>query len=466
MRLVIEYIQQFKHFQRNARLFLISNVLSGVTVGILLVLYNLYLISLGYHADFVGVVLFVGTIGAGLTIFPAGACIDRFSGKIILISSSTLIGIAGAGQILFRQPLPLLISSFIVGVGLAFLLVITAPFLTLNSTPEERPHLFSMNISLSLITLVLGEVIGGVLPIWFQSIPWLMAPLPYRVSSLLAIQPDARSYQLALLFAGVIALPSFIPLFMMSNVRPPRRTNHMSSLQLSPKNTASEMPVYSRGASSRSPLPAFLSYTISLINIFLHSAFFFLVLVYVLTGFGAGLFIPYFNIYFVQHLNASPALFGLIDGAANAITALLTLTTPRLAKRLGKINAITLTRLASIPLLLTIGLTSILPLAAFFYLFRQGTMDMSAGILQVFSMESVAEKHRGLANSSYQAAFQVPWAVAAPIGGLIIVHFGYPPIFLLGAFFYILTIIILWARFGSRKLAESDEATQTQAVPL
>jgi len=213
-------------------------------------------------------------------------------------------------------------------------------------------------------------------------------------------------------------------------------------------------------------LPAFLSYTISLINIFLHSAFFFLVLVYVLTGFGAGLFIPYFNIYFVQHLSASPALFGLIDGAANTITALLTLTAPRLAKRLGKINAITLTRLASIPLLLIIGLTSILPLAAFFYLFRQGTMDMSAGILQVFSMESVTEKHRGLANSSYQAAFQVPWAVAAPIGGLIIVHFGYSPIFLLGAFFYILTIIILWTRFGSRKLAESDEATQTQAVPL
>ncbi len=70
---------------------------------------------------------------------------------------------------------------------------------------------------------------------------------------------------------------------------------------------------------------AFFSHTISLINIFLHSAFFFLVLVYVLTGFGAGLFIPYFNIYFVQHLNASPALFGLIDGGANAITALLTL---------------------------------------------------------------------------------------------------------------------------------------------
>jgi MFS family permease len=476
MRLVIEYIQQFKHFQRNARLFLISNVLSGITAGILLVLYNLYLISLGYHADFVGIVLFVGTIGAGLTIFPAGVCIDRFSGKIILIFSSLLIGAAGAGQILFRQPLPLLISSFVVGVGLAFLLVVTAPFLTLNSTPEERPHLFSMNISLSLITLVLGEVIGGVLPFWFRSIPWLMAPLPSWTSSLLATRFDARSYQLALLFAGVIAIPSFIPLFMMNNIRPNRRIKHSSSLPSSPDNIISQTSVSSidiplEPASARW-LPwaareeAFFSHTISLINIFLHSAFFFLVLVYVFTGFGAGLFIPYFNIYFVQHLNASPALFGVIDGGANAITALLTLTAPRLAKGVGKINAITLTRLASIPLLLTIGLTSILPLAAFIYLFRQGTMDMSAGILQVFSMESVTDKHRGVANSSYQAAYQVPWAAAAPIGGLIIVHFGYTPIFLLGAFFYILTIIILWVRFGSRKRAGSDEATQTQAVPF
>ncbi len=492
MRLVIEYIQQFRRFERNARLFLLSNVLSGVTAGILLVLYNLYLISLGYHADFVGAILFIGTIGAGLAIFPAGVCIDRISGKIILIFSSVLIGIAGVGQILFRQPLPLLISAFVAGVGLAFFLVITAPFLTLNSTPEERPHLFSMNISLGLITLVLGEVIGGVLPTWFRSIPWLMAPLPYGASSLLSSQPDARSYQLALLCAGIIALPSFIPLFMMSNVRPSRRNysegdvlegNQQTctgerevdmergrlrrSLPVSSTRIVSETNVSSQSFWEWLPLRRVSwQYVWTQLNTLLHSAFFILLLVYVLTGFGAGLFIPYFSIYFVQHLNASTALFGLIDGGANAITALLTLTAPRLVKRLGKINTITLTRLVSIPLLLTIGLTSILPLAALFYLFRQGAMDMSAGILQVFSMESVSGKRRGLANSSYQAAFQVPWAIAAPIGGLIIVHFGYSPIFVLGAFFYFLTIVTLWAKFGwrRRRQARFDEATPTKPI--
>src|SRR5438309_6754992 len=114
MRLPLNYIQQFGHFQRNARLYLISNALSGVTTGILLVLYNLYLVSLGYHTDFIGAVLFIGSIGAGLDIFPAGACIDRFSGKAILICASALIGVACARQILFLQALPLLVSASIV----------------------------------------------------------------------------------------------------------------------------------------------------------------------------------------------------------------------------------------------------------------------------------------------------------------------------------------------------------------
>src|SRR5947209_4453562 len=219
MRLPLNYIQQFGHFQRNARLYLISNALSGVTTGILLVLYNLYLVSLGYGTDFIGLVLFVGTIGAGVAIFPAGIFIDRFGGKKVLIGSNLLIGLAGIGQILFRQPLPLLVSAFIAGIGAACTIVVNAPFLSLNSTPDERSHLFSLNIALGLVTTVVGNVIGGVLPEWFHSISWFMAPLPPWLRLLLANQPDPRSYQLSLLFAGAIALPSLIPLFMLKEKR-------------------------------------------------------------------------------------------------------------------------------------------------------------------------------------------------------------------------------------------------------
>lgn len=472
----VEYLRQFGRFQRNARLYLISNALSGVTAGILLVLYNLYLLSLGYAADFIGAVLFAATIGAGLAIFPAGVCIDRFSGKAILIGASLLIGVAGIGQILFRQPLPLLLSGFIAGVGYAFILVVNAPFLTANSTSDERPHLFSLNLVLGLVTAVVGNIVGGLLPVWFRHIPLLMAPLPAWLNMLLASQPDPRSYQLSMLFAGVIVLPSLIPLFLLSNDPPPGRVSSRPSRNLrqprrdgggadegrgslrspsplSPSALVSSMAKATTKALSLPNATSALTRTsvgqwLALLPAILRSPIFLLSLVQALIGAGAGLFISYFNIYFVQHLHASPALFGLLSGGTVAIAALFTLVAPWLAARIGKVNSVALTELVSIPLLVTLGLTSYLPLAATCYLFRQGFMDMSNGVLQVFSMEAAPRQHRGLANSSYQVAFQVPWALTAPLGGLLIAHFGYSPIFLGAAVCYLLAIATLWGNFG------------------
>ncbi len=442
MSLLVKYIQAFGRFQRNAQLYLLSNALSGVSAGILLVLYNLYLISLGYRTDFIGLVLFSGTIGAGLAIFPAGICIDRFGGKIVLIVTTLLIGAIGAGQILFRQPLPLLATGFIAGVVTAFFLVVNAPYLTANSTPEERPQLFSLNIVVQLGTTVLGEVLGGALPQWLRMIPELMAPLPPQIHWLLAGQSVARSYQLSLLTAGLIAIPSLIPLFLMSNDRKYRHAERRqtSSLHFAPVRNAGKM-----FAVSLHVLP---------------SPFFALLLAWILVGLGAGLFIPYFNVYFVQHLGASSALFGLIDGGANGINALLTLVAPLLALRFGKINTVVFTRLISIPLLLIFGFTSVLPLAALLYLFRQGAMDMSVGVFQVYSMEAVPAQRRGVANSGYQTAMQVSWAVTTPLGGLLIAHVGYTPVFITGAILYLSAIAVLWIRFGRRSTLENEYSAE------
>jgi len=461
--LLVEYIQEFGRFQRNARLYLISNGLSGVTLGIITVLYNLYLLALGYHEDFIGLVLFAGTIGAGIAIFPAGLCVDRLSGKQILIWSSVLVGVAGAGQFLFRQPFPLLASTFIVGIGAAFLLVVNAPFMTSNSTPVERPLLFSLNIVLTLATTVLGELLGGFLPLWLRMVPWLMEPLPAWLSWTLAGSPLARGYQLALLIAGLIALPSFVPLFLMHDNRPhvggplaglggeerigrPTRVQQEAALLVGAKQAGQAILRGKRQlGAGLTTMRANMAPT--QLRHMLGSRLFLLVLIQALIGLGAGLFIPYFNIYFVRHLGASSALFGAIDGGANALNALLTLAAPLLALRIGKVNSIVVTRLLSIPLLLLIGLTNYLPLATTLYPLRQGMMDMSNGIWQVFSMEAVREERRGLANSSYQAAYQVAWALAAPLGGLIIVRIGYAPLFLGAAALYLLAIALLWARF-------------------
>ncbi len=450
----IEYIREFGRFQRNARLYLLSNVLSGVTTGILLLLYNLYLASLGYKTDFIGLVLFIGTLGAGLAIFPAGYCIDRYSSKLILIWSNVAIGVAGAGQILFRQPLPLLVTSFIVGVAAAFQLVVNAPYLAHNSTELERPHLFSFNIVVSLGTMVLGEVLGGTLPLWFRALPWLMAPLPPSMHWLLAQQPEPRSYQLALLFAGLLAGPSMVPLFMLSNDRP---ANEMPANKVPARGTLFAGTLLTTRQMWLTLTKWWKTVRVTNMRSLVTSAFFVLTLVQGLVGLGAGLFIPYFNLYFVQHLHASSALFGLIDGGANGMNALLTLLAPWLAQRIGKIPAVALTRLLSIPLLLIIGLTSFLPLASLLYLFRQGAMDMANGIFQVYSMEAIPEQRRGVANSTYQAVFQGAESVTTPLGGIMIAHLGYIPVFVTGAVFYVISTGLLWGRFGVVRKQGEDE---------
>ncbi|GCE05534.1 MFS transporter [Dictyobacter aurantiacus] len=437
MSLTQHYIQQFGRFQRNARLYLISNALSGMTLGILQVLYNLYLIALGYQTDFIGLILFAGTIGAGVAIFPAGLCIDRFTGRSILIWASVLVGIAGAGQILLRTPFFLLLSAFMAGIGGAFILVVNAPFLARNSTPDERSHLFSLNIVLTLIMTVLGEALGGVLPLWFRSSAWLMAPLPPWFHWALAQAPQARSYQLSLLVAGIIATPSFIPLFMLREEPPERRADPTSS-----------------GTTLRDRLSVLSGWRRLPPRMLLNNPLTVMIGIQLLIGAGAGLLLPYFNVYFVKQLGANSALFGAIDAAANTLNALLTLLAPWLVLRIGKVAALVIPRVISLPIMLLIGITGSLPLAATLYPLRQGFMDMTQGILQVFSMEVVPPQRRGLANSGYQAAYQIMWALGASLGGFLISRVGYLSVFISTTILYSLALLLLWTRFGHGRWQE------------
>jgi MFS family permease len=466
---IVEYLQQFGRFQHNARLYLLANALTGISSGIILVLYTLYLSALGYDTTLIGLVLFVATLGVGIAIFPAGVCIDHFSGKAILIWSTILIAIASVGQMLFRNPIPLCISVFIVGIGIAFQFVLNAPFLTANSTAAERTHLFSLNIVISLITIVLGELLGGALPLWLRAHSWAMIPLPPALSWLLASQPLARSYQITLLFAGIIATPGFIPFFLMRDDRPAQtQSEQQRSWQavlatLFPHNLLLRL----RDNRKRSTMSSLEQEATGLtvwqhLHVFLLSPLAIMIGTNILFGLGAGLLIPYFSLFFVQHLGATSALFGVIDGTANTLNALATLLAPWIALRFGRVTTILLTRLLGIPIMLCIGISTLLPLAAVLYPLRQGLTDMSNGILQVFSMEIVPPHRRGLANSSYQAANQVAIAVATPIGGVVISRLGYTPIFFITATLYSLSLALIWWRFGGKRFNTRDEHSKIE----
>src|SRR5215469_4127820 len=103
----VSYLRQFGRMNRNARLYLVSNTLNSITVGIFALLYNLYLVALGYQADFIGGLLIIGAVGGALGMVSTSPILARIGAKAALFWSSIIAGIAGTLQLLIPQALSL-----------------------------------------------------------------------------------------------------------------------------------------------------------------------------------------------------------------------------------------------------------------------------------------------------------------------------------------------------------------------
>ena len=118
-----------------------------------------------------------------------------------------------------------------------------------------------------------------------------------------------------------------------------------------------------------------------------------------LIGLGAGLFLPYLNVYFVQQLGASPAVYGWISGASTLTRLGATLLAPAVAGRLGTVGAIAGTQLASVPFLLLLGFAPQLGLAALAFLIRGALMNMAFPLQTSFTMGALRPALRGTGNA-------------------------------------------------------------------
>jgi MFS family permease len=470
-----EYLRLFGRFQRNARLFLLQSALVGMVIGAFVLLHPLYLAEIGYTTDRIGLVLFFIPLGMGLAIIPAGLCVDRLSGKAILIWSSAVIAMAVTGQILFRDLVLLCVSAFVMGTGVSFQYVLNAPFLTKNSTPEERPHLFSLNLVLLLATGVIGAVLGGAMPLWLRTHPWAMFP---QLSWLLASGSLARSYQITMLFGVLTALSSFLPLLLMTS---DRRAQVKSGQHPLPPVLSSPRKLRKGGESDALTQPdaterGNTSSFGQRLRRFLFSPLVIMAAATFLAALGTGLFYPYMGLYFVEHLGANSALFGLVSGASSAILAFAVLLSPWMVMRMGRLKTIVVTNFLALPALIVMIILPLLPLVVLLYPLFWVLWNMTDGIQQLFSMEVVPPKLHGRANSSYQIAGQVASIVATLIGGFLLSRIGYTPVFWITTVLYFLTTVLLWWGFSGKRFAspissesegqEEEEKMRTDMVSL
>ena len=387
-------------FTRPARHYLACEFLAWTGHGVFSVLFNLYLVEAGFQEGFVGQAISINALGLALFALPSGWLADRIGRRRVLMIGAMLDGLGFAVRAASLEPGVILAASFVSGIGQSMLAIAAAPFITEHSSTRERTHLFSSFFAVALIAGVLGNALGGVLP-------WLLLQLPdgFRPSTLVA-------YRIVLLFGAATAFAAYLPMARLAGLVEPVIERHGE------------------------PIPR--SETRKLIPIALNS---------LLLGLGAGLVIPFMNLYFKNRFACSSAQIGVFFSVAQVFTAAAALLGPAVAKRYGKLRTAVGSELASLPFLVTLGAESHLSIAVGAFWARATLMQAAAPLLQNFIMEALPAQLRARASSLNNLVWNVGWAFSSSVAGMIIQNFGFAVPFYLTAGLYATAAISFYLAF-------------------
>jgi MFS family permease len=190
-----EYWRRVRAFSPSLRrLALVAALVFTAGLGLVNVLYNLYVVRLGFATPAVGLLGGVGALVLSLAALPAGLLSNRIGLRNSLQLGCAVYGLGIALTLLVeRLPqmywLPWLIASQVVrNVGGAFAAVNAPPYIMAVTDEYERSHAFAFIAAVIATAAFVGSVLAGVLPGMLAG--WqgmtLAEPAPYRLAMWLA----------------------------------------------------------------------------------------------------------------------------------------------------------------------------------------------------------------------------------------------------------------------------------------
>ncbi|MDF1545887.1 MAG: MFS transporter [bacterium] len=404
-----EYIYHLRLFSRNARLYLIGSFLIGINFHVFQLLLNLYLKEFGFVEGEIGLVLSSRAVGSALIAIPAALILSRVRLKPILVASSILFAVFTFFITSFQQLNLLIGFSLLSGMAFAFYRVAAAPFYMRNSSPVERTHLFSFSFGTMLLAGMAGSIGSGK----------LVTILGEWTGDLIL------GYQYTLYIGILIGLFSLIPFLMIKASDPSAEENR---IELSRRQFRERWRFYGK---------------LTLTNFTI--------------GAGAGLIIPFLNLYFRDRFNLSPDLIGVYYFVVQFSMLFGSLSGPILARRFGLVRTVVITQMLSIPFMLILSYTYYLPLAFAAFVIRGGLMNLGVPIVTNLGMELAQKREQGLVNALLMLGWTSSWMVTSAVGGNLIEHYGYTVTMNITVATYLLSSGIFYLFFrNSETRNESD----------
>lgn len=384
------YVGNLRRISSPARWFLLGSMGIGMAWATFMLLFNLYLKERGFAEGIIGRILSFQSLGVVLMAIPAAMLVSRRSARMLLIISSIGVAIGFAAQTLAGAVPALLIAACFTGALMSISRVIGAPFLMNHSSQSERAHVFSLSFAAMLGSGLITHFGAGSLHKLLTGVTG---------SSLTA-------YHWVLFMGCACALFAAV------------------AFSRVPSGVVGQR-------SARLPFREFWDVKGRLL--------FKLTFPFFLVGMGAGLIIPFLNLYFRDRFDLSPQTIGVYYGLVQASMLLGVMIGPELARRFGMIKTIVFTEWASIPFMVILAFTGNLPLATLAFLLRGALMNLGVPIANNYMMERVGMADRALVNSWSMIAWSLSWAVTAGIGGLMIEHGGYELPLLIACGLYVLS---------------------------
>lgn len=425
-----EYRRAFGLFSANARLFLLGSFLFGVGNNMIQLLLNLYLKELGLGEAGIGSVLAARAFGSFIIALPASFVVARADSRYLLSSAAVLTSAAFAGSALLEGFGPIAASVLLSGAFSSLFQVAGGPFFMKNSSPEERVHLFSLNGALGMGTGVLGSLFSGALK-----------DLVFAASG-----DELYAYRAALILGALFVASAVAPFLAIREHAKAEAGTDSPTGQVGrwfERRRESREPgapeLAGRGLGAPARRAPIVRVDAALYLRLLMPGFF--------VGMGAGLTIPYLNLYFKNEFLLGDSFIGVIFALGQIGTFLGMVSGPAIATRLGKAKTIFLMQAISVPFILVLTYLRFLPAVIVAFVVRQSLMNMSSPISDNFALEQVPPDQQHLMNALRMLNWTGSWMVSARISGGLIATKGFAPSFTLTAGLYALSSVLFWAFF-------------------
>ncbi len=409
------YIDGIRSFSRNARLYVTHVFGMDFIYGTWQVLFNLYLLALGFNPAFIGLRLIIGGFAGAIAALPAGVISDRIGRK-----ASFIMGDGGGAafsliEITSINPTVLLITPIFRGIFGTLHGVTEPPFMAENSRPLERVHLFSVAGGVRTIAAMLGAIAIATLPV-------VNAALPEKIFY----------FRLAV-GVGIIGwFLSLIPALLLKEVtraEPGKTRRKVLSLQ-----TIQSKKIVSR-----------------------------LLAVDSLTAFGAGFTLPLLNVYFKAGIGVNELYIGTTFAIGSLSLALASFAAPLASGRLGKVKAIFTARILSVPFILGLAYAAVIPglglaalFASFAYVSRSTLQNMANPISDAFTMELLHPTERATVVGLESTSSQILSGSASLAGGLLMNNGNFVAPFIIMAILYSLSDLLFLRFFRKAKTVGLD----------